>query len=409
MGDIHILGGIGSIMNLDNIKPGVNLKELEKSMISGGMWQAAPSHDPHDMLSDDLRAVAKRLDISFDGISTKKPQARLSNNDAPQHVGSRCIEKLRVRSPDNAEALTDDDIDDILSPPRSPQRSPRVSPRSSPQRTSPKRSSPPRSKVSFADSSRVKYEPDDYDDVPVTGSDESRNDALKNDTSGGGASRSWSQRDSRGDTRGDAGDEYQTQEQYRRERIESVMGSTSEQSSSGFSFEKEKQEDLKLAMLATIDSLITALEDVEVDLSRIPKVDRHSSYDDVHATMKALRHKYDHAQYVSLAEEFVLYGAYALADIFDGKRTWWGYTPNLVGWHNVASVKMRRMKVDTGKFVSDFMRDYNIGPGFRLLLELIPSVFLYSKTKQQQHPEPGLFSDEEMVTTTNNIRGMLRN
>jgi hypothetical protein len=92
----------------------------------------------------------------------------------------------------------------------------------------------------------------------------------------------------------------------------------------GFSFEKEKREDMKCAMLAEIDSLMGNLAEEDVDLTRIPRVDRNSSYEEVEIVLKMLRHKNDHTRYCSFAEEFLLFGAYALEELFDGKRTWFG-------------------------------------------------------------------------------------
>ena len=36
-GDVHIVTGMDAIVNPDNIKPGIDLKELERQMINGGL------------------------------------------------------------------------------------------------------------------------------------------------------------------------------------------------------------------------------------------------------------------------------------------------------------------------------------------------------------------------------------
>ena len=123
-----------------------------------------------------------------------------------------------------------------------------------------------------------------------------------------------------------------------------------------------------------------------------------------------LRHKNDHTRYCSFAEEFLLFGAYALEELFDGKRTFFSrYQPDLTGWHNHVNVKLKRMRHDTGQLVSAVMQDYNIGPGARVLLELIPSAVIYSKMRKQQYSQPSLtfsgnaFSDEEMRRAHQNL------
>ena len=63
------------------------------------------------------------------------------------------------------------------------------------------------------------------------------------------------------------------------------------------------------------------------------------------------------------------------------------------------------MRFDTSTFVSDVMQGYNLGHGTRILLELIPSLFLYSKMKRRQHSD-NLISSEEMNNALDKIRDL---
>jgi hypothetical protein len=148
-----------------------------------------------------------------------------------------------------------------------------------------------------------------------------------------------------------------------------------------FSREYEKKEDIKASMLDEIDFLMSCLGSEDVDISRIPVVSRSSSFEDVRETLSSLRYKQDRIRYCSFAEEFILFGAYGLEELFNGERSWLGRQPDLTGWHNQVTVKLRRMRHDTSTVVSAVMEDYNIGPGARILLELIPNMFLHSRRK----------------------------
>lgn len=187
-----------------------------------------------------------------------------------------------------------------------------------------------------------------------------------------------------------------TYEQERREHINKVnveMGAVN-----AINFENEKREDIKDQMLEEIDSLRYTLREEEVDLTRVPEVGRHSTFDEVDSVLRILRHKNDRIRYCSFAEEFFLIGAYGLEELFDGKRLWLGkYKPDLTGWHNHVNVKLRRMRHDTSTLVSGVMHDFNIGPGMRLLLELVPNFLMYSKMKKQQHGAPSLYNDETVA------------
>jgi hypothetical protein len=92
----------------------------------------------------------------------------------------------------------------------------------------------------------------------------------------------------------------------------------------------------------------------------------------------------DRRRYNTIAEDLIMAGAHGLEWAFDGKKTYFGFVPNLVGWHNTVAVRLRQMKYDTSAIVSDIVRDYNMGSATRVALEIIPSAFLYSKMRTGQ-------------------------
>ena len=75
-------------------------------------------------------------------------------------------------------------------------------------------------------------------------------------------------------------------------------------------------------------------------------------------------------------------GAYGMEYLFDGEKEWFSRRPDLVGWPETVKVKLRRMRYETSTFVQEVMEEYSVSPGFRLLLELVPSMFLYSRRRR---------------------------
>jgi hypothetical protein len=172
-----------------------------------------------------------------------------------------------------------------------------------------------------------------------------------------------------------------------------------------FSIKNETEEDTKSQLLEQIDMLRITLEDEGVDLARIPEVNNESTLSEIQNIHKHLRLKNDRNRYCSFAEEFIMFGAHALEEIFDGKRVWVGrYSPDLTGWHNTVNVKLRRMRYDTSNLVSGVMQEYNVDSGMRIMLELVPSMFLHSKMRKQQFGSGTLYSDDEMSAAMNDIR-----
>ena len=170
-----------------------------------------------------------------------------------------------------------------------------------------------------------------------------------------------------------------------------------------FNVDKEKEEDDKAILLEQIDTLFTTLKDDGIDVSRVPMVDCNSTIENIENVHKILRLKNDRNRYCSLAEETILAAAYGAEWMFDGEKSYMGKRPDLRGWNATVNVKLRRMRYDTSTFVSEVMQDYHFGPGTRILFELIPSLFLYSKMRKVQYADDIVTSDE-MNSAINVIR-----
>jgi hypothetical protein len=411
-GEAHILKGFEAIVNQDNVRPGVDLKALERQMISGGMVVAAKERDPSEKLNDALSQAAKKLGINFDDVAGKRVQVPTQNV------------------------------------------------RASPIRPSPARSSPMRTPSNndggnngggnsgYIGSSGYNNGGNNNSGgnngnsgYNNSGNNNSGNSGYNNG-GGGGSTSGYNNGGGSGDGFLDAAEHEEnsdsddsdhgdyriettpqdvfartpataggsllvrTLEQERRSHIDSVVGTSI---NNDFSLEKEKREDLKCSMLAEIDSLLTSLSMEEVNLDRIPKVDMKSTFEEVETTLKILRHKNDQTRCCTFAEEGLMFAAYALEDLFDGKQVWFGrWSPDLTGYHNQMNVKLRRVRYDTGQIVGAIMEDYNIGPGIRIGLEIIPNMFLYSKMRKQQHSQPGLGVDDaaEVERASANLRNL---
>jgi hypothetical protein len=191
-----------------------------------------------------------------------------------------------------------------------------------------------------------------------------------------------------------------TEEQKKQKILKHVLNGVEDQK---FSVEKEKEEDDKAILLEQIDMLIMNLKDEGIDVGRVPVVDNSSSMDDIQNVHKILRLKNDRNRYCSFAEECILAGSQSLEWMFDGKKGYMGRQPDLRGWSATVNIKLRRMRYDTSTFVSEVMQDYNLGHGTRIMLELLPSLFLYSKMKKTQYSD-NLITSDEMNSAIDRIR-----
>jgi hypothetical protein len=70
-----------------------------------------------------------------------------------------------------------------------------------------------------------------------------------------------------------------------------------------------------------------------------------------------------------------------------------GWKPDYTGYHNTVNVKLHRMRFETSQVVGNVIEKYNIGPTTRIIMELLPSFFLYPRQQRKQRGAPGLHAD----------------
>lgn len=157
--------------------------------------------------------------------------------------------------------------------------------------------------------------------------------------------------------------------------------------------DQEDDEDELMRMIEQISALRKSLEADGEDLSKIPEVTLHSSKKEARHILKILQIKNDRERGCDLIQELVLAGAYALEEVFDGEKEYFGKKIDLRGWSETVGVKLKRMRYNTSTFVANIMSKYDINPGFRLLIELIPSLILHSRNRRS-HNRDNVASDE---------------
>ena len=144
----------------------------------------------------------------------------------------------------------------------------------------------------------------------------------------------------------------------------------------------EEIKNKKSILLEQIQLLKLMLQEENEDVSNIPDLNEDDRIERLEHIYKILKIKKDRIQFNTLGEELIMFCVHMLESIFDGERTFFGkFQPDLRGWHNSVSVKLKRLRYETSTVVSDVVQSYNISYGTRLAIELIPSMFLYSKVK----------------------------
>ncbi len=193
-----------------------------------------------------------------------------------------------------------------------------------------------------------------------------------------------------------------TNEEMKQNIISNVMDKMETVDDEAKFLQDEEDEDEMVRIIEQIDQLKSTLEAEGVNLSRVADVTEKTTRKEARTILKLLQLKNDRLRYCSMVEEGILASAYGLESIFDGKKEYFGTKIDLVGWSDTVKVKMHRMRYHTASFVGDVIKDYSISSGWRILLELLPSMFLYSRDRRYKSRD-NLVNDAQYNDAVQNL------
>jgi hypothetical protein len=169
-------------------------------------------------------------------------------------------------------------------------------------------------------------------------------------------------------------------------------------------FYEEEVKNKKAMLIEQIQLLKLLLEENGDNVDNIPEVSDHDELKKLEHIHRILKIKKDRAQFSTMGEEILLFFVHLLENVFDGKTTYFGkYTPDIRGFHVSVQHRLRRNRFETSTLVSNFVENYQLSPHSKLLLDLVPSLFLYAYQKGNHKSK---FSKKDLtdnLSSVNNI------
>ncbi len=190
-----------------------------------------------------------------------------------------------------------------------------------------------------------------------------------------------------------------TEEQQRRAHINSVVADMRKETRTTFGVEKERIQDEKATKLEQIAQLKLVLEEEGYKCDKVGSPTLESSMEEIDGVLAVLRLRNDRNRYSSLAEEIFVGGAEMLETVCDGTRAMpiIGWKPDYTGYSQTVAVKLHRMRFETAQVVGTIIEKFRIGSVARIVLELLPSIFLYPRQQKRQRGTPGLYDDPKIA------------
>lgn len=199
--------------------------------------------------------------------------------------------------------------------------------------------------------------------------------------------------------------EYMTNEQQNQNIINNALQDEFDSNNINFDIDQESRDEKKLMLLEKIDDLRSELMDEGINIDKIPNVDYSSELDTIEYVYRVCMIKYNRHRFSGFAEEFILAGAGVLETVFNGRNEFLGLKPDLTDYSDTVRVKLRRLRHETSTIMGGVMDQYDIGPITRIMIELIPSMFLHAKLNKSQYKN-NLYQDINMNQAISDLRSL---
>ncbi len=175
-----------------------------------------------------------------------------------------------------------------------------------------------------------------------------------------------------------------TEEQKKQNKFREVMSSMEPAPAADDEVINQEDEEEEMAhIVEQIDTLKSNLTEAGIDITNIQEVTVETPKKEAQKVLRVLQIKNDRLRYCDIFEETILAGAYVIEHLFDGEREIFGKRIDMNGYSDTVRVKLKRMRYDTGTFVSGVMKGYNISSGWRIALELLPTLFTYTRERSR--------------------------
>ena len=417
------LAGITTLMNPQHVKPGINLDAAEKSVMGKSSAAKHSEGDPVRAYTSELNRLAEELGIDLVEESGAATEASGKKREAFSVAGliddldldkERDRDRDRDRDKKRAHVVAASESDSASDYSSQSGSSYTGSSQSGSSYTGSSRSGSSytgssRSGSSYSGSSRSSGSSRGSGSSRRRGGDDDAVDKiitrLESDLGIGDKHRS--DRHERRHRIGSAqvpliehsGGNADTEEQRRRRHINSVVADIRGETRTSFGVEAEREQDMKASKLEQIGQLRMTLEEEGIDCDSVSNPSSASPMAEIDSVLNILRLKNDRNRYSTLAEEVILGAAEGIETVFDGTREvpFFGWKPDYTGYHSTVNIKLHRMRFETSQVVGNIIQKFNIGSTSRIIMELLPSFFLYPRQQKKQRGAPGLSSDPHIA------------
>jgi len=158
-----------------------------------------------------------------------------------------------------------------------------------------------------------------------------------------------------------------------------------------------------------IDEMKDYLQEMGYDISRIDNVDYNSDYDLVHRVYKRCNRILHKRRYSNMFMQICLAGGTVLENVFDGERVFFAkYRWNMKGARSTIQTRMRQMEYETSVIMARVIDHYGLGEGTVVAMDVIPALLTlpYQNAKKEEAQKEKQIDKSEYSSALNELEAL---
>ena len=160
---------------------------------------------------------------------------------------------------------------------------------------------------------------------------------------------------------------------------------------------EDELENKKIDLMDKISELRNILIKKQISIDNVPDITRESSYQEIVYAYKLLQVKNNRNLNINFTNDIIKIGTTLLEKICDGKKSYFGIKPNLVGYTKVVQYQLRDLNIESEQISGEIFNRQSTSPALKIAAAIIPGMFYYATSRS------GMATDTNEHIKKNNI------
>jgi hypothetical protein len=170
---------------------------------------------------------------------------------------------------------------------------------------------------------------------------------------------------------------------------------------------EEEIDDEKIVLLDKIDEIKKRLVKKNINIDNVPIITYDSSLPEIKYTYRLLQVKNNRDLNINFTNNMVKISISLLEKVFDGQKTYFGITPNIVGYSKIAQITLQDLNIEAEQLSGEIFNRQNTNPAFKIAAAIIPGMIYYS-TRNNQFMQPNNNTEkkpnmDELISEIDNL------